>query len=237
MDTTAWNSSDSIVRFRDQREHIMRDNARPALSPIWYHAATQLEKYMRIVFGVVMAGCLLSGGLLAQQSSTVQVYIVPNHGSLRLSIPASWTVQSTAMADPATIFLHIAPPMVKDFDAQLTAVWLNPDNLAKTTAESIKANTERAGNGELLQAVEKNLILQELRGAQTVGTYYSLTDRKPAPGEFKGLTQGSFLTGELLAAFTILSDSPGSSEVRQLLKMFSDATHVKTTGAATPEKP
>src|SRR5678809_981059 len=61
MDTTAWNSSDSIVRFRDQREHIMRDNARPALSPIWYHAATQLEKYMRIVFGVVMAGCLLSG--------------------------------------------------------------------------------------------------------------------------------------------------------------------------------
>jgi len=68
---------------------------------------------MRIRFGVVMAACLLAGGLLAQQSSAVQVYLVPNHGSLRLSIPGSWTVQSTAMADPATIFLHIAPPREK----------------------------------------------------------------------------------------------------------------------------
>jgi hypothetical protein len=88
-----------------------------------------------------------------------------------------------------------------------------------------------------LQAVEKTLTLQELRGTQSVGTYYSLTDRKPAPGEFKGLTQGSFLTGELLSAFTILSDNPGSSDVRQLLRMFSEATHVKASDAATSAKP
>ena len=192
---------------------------------------------MRIHFVVVMAACLLAGGMLAQQSSTGQVYIVPNHGSLRLSVPGSWTVESTAMADPASMFLHIAPAKGKDFDAQLTVVWLNPANLGKTTPESIKANTERTGNGVLLQAVEKTLTLQELRGTQSVGTYYSLTDRKPAPGEFKGITQGSFLTGELLSASTILSDNPGSPEVRQLLKMFSEATHVKASDAVTPAKP
>ena len=192
---------------------------------------------MKIHFGVVLAVCLLAGGMLAQQSSTAQVYLVPNHGSLRLSIPVSWTVESRAIADPASIFLHIAPAKGKDFDVQLTVVWMNPANLARTTPESIKANTERTGNGVLLGAVEKTLSLQELRGTQSVGTYYSLTDRKPAPGEFKGLTQGSFLTGELLSAFTILSDNPSSSDVRQLLKMLSEATHVKASEAVTPAKP
>jgi hypothetical protein len=181
---------------------------------------------MRIHLAIVIAV-----GLLAQQSSTPQVYIVPNHGSLRLSIPASWTVESRAIADPASMFLHIAPAKGKDFDVQLTVVWMNPANLARTTPESIKANTERTGNGVLLQAVEKTLTLQELRGTQTVGTYYSLTDRKPAPGELKGLTQGSFLTGELLSAFTILSDNPNSSEVKQLLRMLADATYLKADGA------
>jgi hypothetical protein len=192
---------------------------------------------MRIHFEVLTAACLLAGGMLAQQSSSTQVYLMPNHGSLRLSVPGSWTVVSSAISDPAGMFLHIAPAKGKDFDVQLTVVWLNPANLARTTPESIKANTERTGNGVLLQAVEKTLNLQELRGAQSVGTYYSLTERKPAHGEFKGLTQGSFLTGELLSAFTILSDNPSASEVRQLLKMFSEATHVRASNAVTPGKP
>jgi len=182
---------------------------------------------MTVRFVIWMAACLLAGEMLAQQSSSVQVYIVPNHGSLRLSIPVSWTVESRAMAEPATLFLHIAPPKGKAFDAQLTVVWLTPANQALTTPESIKANTERTGNGVLIQAVEKTLTLQELRGSQSIGTYYELTDRKPAQGQFKYITQGSFRTGELLSAVTILSSNPNSAEVRQLLKMFADATYLK----------
>jgi hypothetical protein len=192
---------------------------------------------MRIHFGVVLAASLLSGAMLAQQSSAVQVYIVPNHGSLRLSIPAAWAVESRAMADPATLFLHIAPAKGKAFDAQLTVVWLTPAIQAVTTPESIQANTERTGNGVLLQAVEKTLTLQELRGPESVGTYYALTDRKPSPGDFKYIMQGSFRTGELLSAFTIHSSNPGSAEVKQLLRMLTDATHAKASGGVPPAKP
>lgn len=141
------------------------------------------------------------------------------------------------MADPATIFLHIAPAKGKAFDAQLTGVWLTPANQAVTTPESIQANTERTGNGVLLQAVEKTLMLQELRGSESVGTYYSLTVRKTAPGEFKYITQGSFRTGELLSAFTILSSNPSSAEIKQLLKMLTDSTHVKASGAEASPRP
>jgi len=184
---------------------------------------------MNVCFGVLITACLLAGEVLALQSIPVRAYLVPNHGSLRLTMPESWSVESRAMADPATLFLHIVPPKGKAFDLQITAVWLNSANLERTTPESIKANTERTGNGVLLQAVEKTLTLQELHGSQTVGTYYTFADRKPGPGEFKYLTQGSFLTGEMLSAFTLLSDNPNSSECRQLLKMMSDAAYVKAS--------
>jgi hypothetical protein len=192
---------------------------------------------MRIRLGVAMAASLLAGGMLAGQSSSVQVYIVPNHGSLRLSIPVAWAVESTAIAEPATLFLHIAPAKGKTFDAQLTVLWLTPANQATTTPESIQANTGRTGNGVLLQAVEKTLMLQELHGSESIGTYYALTDRKPSPGEFRDITQGSFRTGELLSVFTIRSSNPSSAEVKQLLRMLTDATYVKASGAVTPAKP
>jgi hypothetical protein len=192
---------------------------------------------MKARHAILFAACLLAAEVLAQQSSPVREYPVPNHGTLRLSMPEAWNVEPSAMADPATLFLHISPSKGKAFDLQITIVWLNSANLAKTTPESIKANTERTGNGVLLQAVEKTLTLQELHGTQSVGTYYSLTPRKPGPGEFKYLTQGSFLTGELLSAFTLLSDSANSSEVRQLLKMMSDATYVKASGVVAAPKP
>ena len=181
---------------------------------------------MKARYAVLFAACLLAGKALSQ-SSTAKEYPVPGHGFLRMNMPLAWKVEPRAMADLATLFLHISPTKGNSFDAQITVVWLNAANLGSTTPESIKANTERTGNGVLLQAVEKTLTLRELRGVQTFGTYYSLTDRIPAPGEFKHITQGSFLTGELLCAFTIHSESPNPSEVKQLMRIFSEATHVK----------
>ena len=135
------------------------------------------------------------------------------------------------------MLLHIGPSKGKDFDTSVTIVWLSPANQSTATPEAIRANTERTGSSLMFQSVEKTLALQELRGAESVGTYYALTDRMPGPGEFKIITQGSFRTGEVLCAFTILSNNPNSADVKQLLKSFTDATYLKASGAATPAKP
>jgi hypothetical protein len=195
------------------------------------------EVRVRIHIGVVMAVFLVAAGLLAQQQGSLRDIPLPNHGMLRLSISGSWAADARTMNDPPTAFLHIGPSKGKDFDTQLTVVWLSPANQATATPESIRSNTERTGNSVLLQSVEKTLALQELRGSESVGTYYSLTDRKPAPGEFKYVTQGSFRVGEVLCAFTILSNNPNSAEVKQLLRTFTDATYVKTSESAVPAKP
>jgi len=180
---------------------------------------------MKTLSGILFAGCLLAVEMLAQQTSPVNDFPIPNHGALRLSTSPSWKVDAKAMTDLETLFFHVLPSKGKAFDLQMTVVWVNPANPAKATPESVRANTERTGNTLLFQAVEKTLTLRELRGKQAIGTYYTLTDRKPGPGEFKYITQGSFLAGDVLSAFTILSENPDSSDVKQLLKMLSEATY------------
>ncbi|HET9131521.1 MAG TPA: hypothetical protein VFO86_11260, partial [Terriglobia bacterium] len=139
--------------------------------------------------------------------------------------------------DPPTVLLHIGPSKGKDFDTSMTIVWLSPANQATATPEAIRANTERTGSSLMFQSVEKTLVLKELRGAESVGTYYALTDRMPGPGEFKIITQGSFRTGEVLCAFTILSNNPNLADVKQQLKVFTDARYLKASDAAMPAKP
>jgi hypothetical protein len=46
-------------------------------------------------------------------------------------------------------------------------------------------------------AVEKALLLHELRGSQAVGYYFEATDRNPSPGDCKHLTQGILHLGAI----------------------------------------
>jgi hypothetical protein len=175
----------------------------------------------------LIGACLLTRVLLAQEPTAVKEYAIPNHGTLRLAIPDSWQVTSKPVPQPASTVFHITPKKGDAFDLQLTAVWLDAPAFAKTTAQSIKGNVQRSAEAMLPQAVEKIAAMQELRGTQSVGSFYTLTDRNPAPGEYKYLTQGSFLTGEVLAVFTVLSRVPGTPEVGQALRMFADANYSK----------
>jgi len=171
--------------------------------------------------------CLVASFLFGQGPTTVREFKIPGHGTLQLAVPDGWQVSSNLLQQPASAVLHITPKTGDAFDVQLTAVWLDATELARTTAQSIKTDVQRTGDGLLQQAVEKNLTIQDLRGAQSMGSYYSLTDRNPGPGEHKYLMQGSFLTGELLSAFTVLSRVPAAPEVAQALRMFGDAMYAK----------
>lgn len=152
---------------------------------------------------------------------------VPNHGSLRLKVPDGWRKRALPLTDPASVTLHFAPANGDAFDIQVSAVWLDSAKRTSVTADSIKADTQRAAEGLLPHSVEKTVTLHELRGPQSVGFYYALTDRKPGPGEFSNLTQGVFLTGEILSTFTILHRTSMSPEVAQALQTFAEATYVK----------
>jgi hypothetical protein len=173
----------------------------------------------------------LQGGAIptAENARTAESsdFSIPGHGSLRLKVPDGWQSQSHQLADPASVNLHFAPANGDAFDVQVTAVWLDPDKRSRETTDSLKATVQRAAKALLPHSVENVAPLHDLHGPQSVGFYYALTDNNPGPGEFTNITQGAFLTREILSTFTILHRTPVSPEVDQALRAFSQASYVK----------
>lgn len=163
----------------------------------------------------------------SQEDPTGVDFRIPGHGSLRLKVPDGWQSKSRELADPPSTTLLFAPATGDGFDVQVTAVWLDSTKRTRATTDSLKATVERSAASLLPHSVEKTATLRELHGPQTVGFYYALTDRSPGPGEFTNLTQGEFLTGEILSTFTILHRMPVSSDVDQALRAFAEAAQIK----------
>jgi hypothetical protein len=181
-----------------------------------------------------MMRCILSGavtltlgaiGLSGQGNG--RGFEIPGHGNLRLAVPDSWIADARPIGNPASVALHFTPKAVKEFDLQVTSVWLDSSKLAKTNGDSIRKNMQRAGNGLLSHSIEKTVTLREIHGNTSVGWCFTLTDRNPGPGEFRFLTQGAFLTGEVLSAFTVLHRDMNTPEVATALEAFSNASHAK----------
>lgn len=164
-------------------------------------------------------------GQIAQAQSTLQQFPVPGHGSLHLPVPQDWRAASKSLAQPASVLLRVRPAEGDAFLVQVTALWLDQEKLARKTPAQLKRDVEKSAAGPLQQSVEKDLRLEELRGAQALGYYYSLTDRAPGPGEYKYLTQGIVLAGEMLTIFTILQREPAPAEKARLLQMFANTAH------------
>ena len=183
---------------------------------------------LRCALMVGLAICL-PGPLAAQELSGVQRFIVPGQGSLELKIPKNWRVASEALKNPASVALHVRPGAGDAFDVQMTTVWLDPAKSPKKTPERLKADVQRGTEKLLERAVEREARIEELKGADVIGYHYSLTDSVPAPGEYKYLTQGMFVTGDLLTIFTLLYHDPRLTDRETVLQMFAGATHKGAT--------
>lgn len=177
--------------------------------------------------GAALLALLSTGVASGQGPSAALPYAIPGHGSLRLSVPTGWRVSSKALTQPPSLNLRFGPSSGDSFSLQVTAVWLDADKLANTTQASLKATASRSAEGPLRQAVEKTVVIQDLRGAQSAGFYFSLTDRAPPPSEYKYLTQGTYLTGEVMVVFTLLHREMPSPEKEQAIRMLTDSTHSK----------
>ena len=169
--------------------------------------------------------CLLLAFVLLPQRGRAEDYPIPAHGALQIVFPKGWKISSRSLAQPPTLALAVTPEDSMILNVQITTVWLDAAALEQATAERRRGDMEKSGREMLSQAVEKTLAIQELRGAQSNGFYYALTDRAPGPGEHKYLIQGSLLTGPALSVFTILYRSPGMEEVNQVLKALSTAAY------------
>jgi len=176
---------------------------------------------------IVSLSLLFAASFVAAEETTTRNYKIPDHGSIQLQVPQSWKeelLQPTRGLPPTTVF---SPKTGTSFQILLTPMFSVREGMALSTPSEVKMNVERAAEQLKGQAVEKSILVKELKGPSAIGYYFSATDRAPKPGEYKYITQGMLRVGELALTFTVLSNDGAENIVSESLLMLKGAVHAK----------
>jgi hypothetical protein len=153
----------------------------------------------------------------------VKKYPIPEHGALELNVPTSWKgeVHKPQENMPPTIIFK--PAVGKDFEVLITVLWDTAGEQDFNNPAKVRTLVENDGQKILPKSVENRLVVQQIRGINNIGYFFSLTDKAPNPGEFRYITRGGIAVGNLLLNVTILHRVKDSQSVKDALSMLRKA--------------
>jgi len=177
----------------------------------------------QIVLMTLVGIFLGTGNLLAAEQRVVKKYPIPEHGTLELKVPASWKgeLHKPQANMPPTMMFN--PAKGNDFQVIITVLWGKNGEQGFNSRERVRTLVEKDGQKLFPNAVETKIELQEIRGADHTGYYFTLTDKSPDPGEYRYMTQGAIGVGNLLLTTTILHRVKASESVKDALFALREA--------------
>jgi hypothetical protein len=161
-----------------------------------------------------------------------KVFALPDNSKLELSIPAGWKDEVKANQAPkanqgsAPSTVALTPREGAPFQVHVTPVARQQHGASADTAIQMRHNVQQGADKVKPTAMEHYLAVEQLTGAPGPGYYFSATDREPKPGEFKYLTQGMLLVGDVVVAFSILTNDAQEKVRDQALAMLKSASHL-----------
>jgi hypothetical protein len=152
-----------------------------------------------------------------------RAFALPGRGTLIVNVPASWgfrTSKPGPMAPREVTFMDPAG----DHQVQLTLV-PNPRVLKDRTVRSL---VEAARDAARAHALETDVPLQDLKGAEGNGHYFSVTDKAlvgkpPRENNWKYVDQGALMIGETLLVFSVFSNTKDSPAVASAFAAIREA--------------
>lgn len=165
--------------------------------------------------------------LAAADQTATRTYQLPGHGSFQLTVPQSWheEIQQPPNNMPPTITFK--PASGPAFQIMVTPIYPARPGIPKPTMQVLKNNMEHTVADIAPQAVEKNITIKELNSPSAAGYYFTATDKAPAPGEFRLMTQAELGAGDLVVVVTVLTDDESGAVLSQALAMMKSSKHVK----------
>jgi len=159
------------------------------------------------------------------ETTAARNYALGQHGSLQLTVPASWKdkVSQPPNGLPPTILF--VPESGAAFKVLLTPIWSDRSGAQLPIASDIRKKVEQAAAQAKAQVLDPDVTVQEMAGSTGVGFHYAATDRTPNPGEYKRMDQGMLRVGDLLISFTILSQDASDPANRTAMAMLEGAVH------------
>ena len=117
-------------------------------------------------------------------TKAVKKYPIPEHGTLELNVPTSWKseVHKPQENMPPTIIFK--PASGDDFQVLVTALWSKKEEPDFNSQDKVRTLVEKDSQKLLPNTVEAKIVLQEIKGVNNTGYYFSVTDKAPNPGEY-----------------------------------------------------
>ena len=155
-----------------------------------------------------------------------QEFDVFAHGRLVMEVPADWQTQYVTYNDLTPPTLHVNAENSSGFDLSVTIYWHDGLDHNLVSAESLRRLVEKVGHETIALSVQKQLKVEPIRGLGQPGFLFNLTDSEARQGEFHFVTQGAMAVGNLVLAFTLLTERHPSEEWSACLKMLKSARHI-----------
>ena len=147
-------------------------------------------------------------------------FALPDNSKLELAIPAGWKDELKEKS------IALSPREGAPFQLVLTPVARQRQGTSADTAIKMRDSVQQSADKVKTGAIEPYLPVEPLTGAPGPGYYFSATDREPKPNEFKHLTQGMLLVGDVVVAFSILTNDAQEKVRDQALAMLKSASHI-----------
>jgi hypothetical protein len=173
------------------------------------------------------AGALLAG-LGSAQDAELRRYRLPNHDTLELRLPVSWTdhFEQPAGGGPPTIEIAVVPDGAPQ--VFIRPEWDDPTTMEVRELPQLRDAVRDLAERTRPDAVESFLEVRDLAGANGVGYYFSATERSPRADGFKYMSQGALQVGRLTLWFTILTNDGQDTVAVEALAMLQAAVHRRT---------
>jgi hypothetical protein len=164
---------------------------------------------------------------VAAGPTSVRQYPLPDGSIFQMRVPVSWLHDCTAEPGELPPTITLRPQTGADFAVLVTPLPPAGEHSPPPTAAAIREHVELVVDKARPQAVEHVITVREFRGASGVGYYFSATDKAPKPGDYKVMTQGIFGVGNLIVAFTVLTNEGQQPIVDDALTMIKGAVHTR----------
>ena len=174
---------------------------------------------------LVVASILLLPVHAPAAALQVQTFLLPNQGKLHLPVPASWRSKLEQPPGNLPPTIALTPGAGSGFKVLVTTVWPVARGAMPPVREQVRKTVEQAAEEARQQSVEQQITLKDLKGPSAAGFYFSTTDRAPKPDEYKHLTQGAFVVGDLLVMFTALAKDGSQGALSDAVSAMAGATY------------
>jgi hypothetical protein len=156
-------------------------------------------------------------------------WLVPGRGKLEMIVPADWYDDprrpSGASLPRVRFFDRIGPR--PPFDMNVTIAWSTGKEASFKDPARMRAFVAQSADELAPAAVEKSFPLREIAGENGIGYFFQATIQSPPQGSWPHLTQGAFVVGDVLLAFSILTAEPKSPAVERAIAMLRTARRMQ----------